>query len=234
MSIDDKDPSAGFAPTRRQMMKFMSAFGVALVIPKTARAASYAYIPHGNIVEKAMLQPQWRQQLIEAPKQTLAAVGIDVGDAQVIVVEDGVALSHVILSTQEGMRGPEFGEMGDMLYKFRNNSNYRQAILNNPKAVFEFETGATLPLNLDVVSVVETVNKRVIHLPPPDESAIITHAEAASFWGGGGDPPPETTTGTICSGQVCNCYSENSPYASQISSCCKKDDDIVLAPKVEI
>ncbi|NVB36677.1 nitrile hydratase subunit alpha [Pseudenhygromyxa sp. WMMC2535] len=234
MRDDDKHSSSRrFEPSRRQLLQFMSAFGVALVIPEAARAASWDYIPYGNVVEKAMTDPQWRAQLIEKPKQTLEEAGIELGaEVSVEVVEDDFNVAHVVLCSQEGMRGVEYGDMATMLTKCRNNANYRQAMFSDPKKVFEYETDATLPVNLEVIAVAETPSKRIIHLPAADSEAIITEAEAASFWGGGGDPPKETTGGTICSGQVCNCYSENSPYNSSIARCCTTDPDIDLSIKL--
>ena len=218
--------------SRREVLQFLSAFGVTLAVPSLAQASGggggWAYIPHGNIIAKALEQPAWRQQLVNQPKLTLAQGGLVLGkDVTVQVVQDSLQLVHVVICMQPGMRGPEEGVAAEILQEYRSDPVFRQQLQSNPYGVFEQWTGATIPAGVQVVVVQETPMHRVIHLPPLATEGLTTPAQVqqASWggdggggWGGGGDD--WSVEGTIESGQVCNCWSEGSDFESQAPNCC--------------
>lgn len=248
---DPKDPkiplylkrAANPETTRREVLQFLSAFGAALFLPSVAQAQdpspSYVYIPHGNIVAKALREPKWRQQLVSKPKLTLAQGGIVLGpDVQVIVVQDSMDLVHVVLPSIPGMRGPEDGIIADILYAFRHDQEFHQQLLTHPRAAFHEWTGATLPAGLQVVALIETPLNRVIQLPPAEVVGLNTPAEVqhASWggddggggWGGGGDD--WSIEGTYESGQVCECISEGTDLETHLSGCCPQEPGETLSP----
>lgn len=231
---DDKPPmkpeflrAAGQEASRREMLQFLSALGViatgvGVSMPAKA-AASWAELPHGEIIEFALTDAKYRKQLLQAPKQTLAKVhGITLGpNVKVVVLTDSMKLVHVVLSSHEGMRGPEEGVVGTILHEARTNASFRKSLLNNPRGVFEEWTGGTIPEALEVKVVLEHPGKRVIQLPAAAAVGHETIGEVQALWGGDdGWGGWDTETSSIESGQVCNCWSEQSDYESAIASCC--------------
>ncbi len=219
--------------SRREVLQFLSALGVVgagaavgIGHSTTAHAGNWAVIPHGEILELAVTDPEYRANLLAHPKQTLAQEhGVVLGpDVQLIVVQDTLQLVHVVLCMQPGMRGPENGVVADILDEFRTNQVFRQQLINNPRQAFAEWTGGEIPVSLEVDVIVETVSKRVIQLPVPAAIGTETIGEVQALWGGGGGGGGwggwDTETSSIESGQVCSCWSLDSDYESQAPNCC--------------
>lgn len=229
--------------SRRDVLRFLSAFGVALVVPSVAEAAGdspdWGHIPHGNVIAKALREPKWRAKLVDSPKKTLNRAGIKLGrGVDVVVVEDSLARVHVVIPSLPGMRGPEQGIVADILTRFRTDQKFSDALIKNPRAVFEQWTGARLPAKLDVVVMIETPKQRVIQLPPLETEGLTTPAQVQAAWGGdggggggwGGGGDTWSIEGTIESGQICNCWSEGSDFDSQAPNCCFEEPAETVGP----
>ncbi len=214
--------------SRREMLQFLSALGVVaagvgISTPAKAAGDSWAVIPHGEIIEFALTDPEYRAHLLEKPKKTLAQIhGVQLGpNVNVVVLADTMELVHVVLSSHEGMRGPEEGVVGAILHEARTNATFRQKLLDNPRGAFEEWTGGTIPEILEVKVVLEHPGKRVIQLPAEAAIGHDTVGEVQALWGGDdGWGGWDTETSSIESGQVCNCWSEDTDKESVVHTCC--------------
>ncbi len=243
MSKDDEDkPSAEpkflraeeSQPSRREVLQFLSAVGVAgvgvgVATHSTDADAAWAVIPYGEIIEMALTDPAYKAALLAHPKQTLAEEhGVVLGAAvTLIVVEDSMELVHVVMCTKAGMRGPEVGVVAEILEEFRTDAAFRQALLDDPREVFAEWTGGQIPDQLDVEVVVETPSKRVIQLPAPETMGAETIPEVQALWGGGGDWgdwPPAELPPTASSQVGCSCWTPID-YNSNVAQCCLPDTE---------
>ncbi|MBK6919017.1 MAG: hypothetical protein IPH07_16605 [Deltaproteobacteria bacterium] len=224
-------------PSRREVLEVLATLGAVAVAtaPSIAEAATWTEIPHGEIIEMAMTDANYRTKLLANPKKTLTQInGLSFpANVTVVVVTDTLAQIHAVLSSEPGMRGPEIGVVGEILTAYRTNPAFRQQMLADPKAAFEAWTGAVVPEALHVVAVQETKTYRVIQLPAAGTLDLETLADVrdvwadepeteASWWTPAPAPPP--TTVTITSAQACNCWSLGSQYESQAPNCCFDDD----------
>jgi nitrile hydratase len=130
----------------------------------------------GRIVARAWTDPAFRQSLLEDPKSTLAAMGVDIAATpELRVLENSEDVHHVVVCTLCSCYPRMLLGVPPAWYKSR---EYRARVVHEPRVVLK-EFGVELPPDTDVRVVDSTADLRYLIIPrrPPgseglDEAAL--------------------------------------------------------------
>lgn len=131
------------------------------------------------ILQRAWSDDAFRERLRREPRAVLAEHGVPLPDAEIVVLEDGAGLVHLVLPAKAEEAADALPERSEPLARLvdraASDTDLRQRLLAAPRATLESE-GVELPPGVEIRAV-ENDARRVHLLIPerPDEGEVSDH-----------------------------------------------------------
>ena len=146
-----------------------------------------------QVILRAAKDPDFRASLLENPRNAIVdTLELDVASGiEVVVLAEKENQVHIVIPSGVDLTAAD----SELVAKAISDEAFRQALIANPRAVFEQEMGVTLPEDTDITVVADSANK--IHIVLPSDVA------ATPMAAGWGDPSPPLTVTVVSCASIC-------------------------------